>query len=88
MKAVVRFAAGDEQIQAVLDGMKDGEAVLLIQPEATPVLAIKDQIGWAIEIMGSDGDATDGEITISTRELTDGMEVELQYPVEDEDNAT
>jgi hypothetical protein len=60
--------------------MKNGEAILIIQPDMSPVLAIKDQIGWAIEIMGSDGDATNGEITIPTRELTDGMEVELQYP--------
>jgi hypothetical protein len=60
--------------------MEEGQAVLIIQPEMTPVLAMRDAIGWAIEFMGSDGDATDGEITISTRELTDGMEVELQYP--------
>lgn len=80
MKAIVRFASGDEQLQAVLAGMKDGQAVLIIQPDMAPVLAIKDKIGWAIEFMLSDGEATDGEMTISTRELTDGMEVEIHYP--------
>jgi hypothetical protein len=80
VKAIVRFASGDAQVQAVLDSMKEGQAVLIIQPEMTPVLAVRDVIGWALEFMSGDGDATNGEITISTRELTDGMEVELQYP--------